>query len=228
MKRIAHIFAALFLLCPSFLRAAVYSIDFNRGTLSGMSLKTGVTSTTNPELFCFSGSDYVTLHEKTSKCFYNDKGCGIRIGGDDGEGRFILTLGEEAVYVSKIVVYASKVSGNSVSQMAIRGGSVFECTIGNSELQDYSSSTPASEVYKLPEIAVDKFFVNLQLSAPKQGYVMLHRIDIYTDGDDSEDALRAPMDFIDGMGIFYNLAGQRISKPSHGLYIKGGKKYVLR
>lgn len=228
MRRLSLLFATLLLLCSGILRAEVYSIDFNRGTTSGMSLKTGLTSSTNPDLFCQSGSEYVSLHNITAKCFYNNKGCGIRIGGDDAEGRFILVLGEEAVNVTKLVIYASKVPGNSTSQLTIKGGSVFEQVIGNDELQDYSSASPASEDYMLPAIAVDQSFINLQLVAPKQGYVMLHRIDICTDGDDIVDAVRLPANFVDGMGVFCNLAGQRISKPTHGIYIKDGRKYVVK
>ena len=227
MRRIAHIFAALFLLCTG-VWAEVISIDFNRGTLMlGMSISTAVKPTTNPQLFCNYGAQFVNLHSNTRNCFYNDKGCGIRIGSADGDGWFILHLADTAVYVSKVVIYASKLPGNALSQLTIKGGSVFEYTISNSELSDFSESFPASEHYVLPEVVVGQSFVNLRIDAPKQGYAVLHRIDIYTGSDSDVDAIQSPAVSVDEMGDFCNLSGQRTSKPLHGIYIKGGKKYVF-
>jgi len=234
MKRTAYIFTCLLLLCfcTSSLWAEVYTIDFNRGTVNGMNIKNQVKSTTNPWLYCMSGADFVTLHSNTSKCFYNDKGCGIRIGTNDGEGWFVMTLGEAAVQVSKIVIYASKTSGYNASQLTITGGQVFTHTISNDELQDYSTSTPASEHYVLPEIVIDKSFINLTLKTSKQGYVMLHRIDIYIgDGTSDDDAVNSPLATSPSESKeIYNLVGQRISTSSRGLsiIIKGGRKYVVK
>ena len=43
-----------------------------------------------------------------------------------------------------------------------------------------------------------------------------------------EDAILFPREFVDEMGVFYNLSGQRISKPSRGgIYIHGGKKHLV-
>ena len=227
MRRIAYIFAALFLLCTGD-RAEVISIDFNRGTqVTGTSLVTAVKPSTNPQLYCNSGSQFVNLHSSTRNCFYNDRGCGIRIGAGDGDGWFILHLADTAVYVSKVVIYASKVPDNDLSQLTIKGGSVFEYTINNNELKDYTESFPASENYVLPEVVVRQSFVNLRLDAPKQGYVVLHRIDIYTGTDSDDDAIHSPAAFVDEMDDFCNLSGQKTSKPLHGIYIKGGKKYVF-
>lgn len=41
-----------------------------------------------------------------------------------------------------------------------------------------------------------------------------------------EDAIHSPMEFIDEKGIFYNLSGQRISKPMQGIYIRDGRKFI--
>ncbi len=42
-----------------------------------------------------------------------------------------------------------------------------------------------------------------------------------------EDAIRSTWKSADEMGVFYNLAGQRVSKPSSGkIYIHGGRKYI--
>ena len=48
-----------------------------------------------------------------------------------------------------------------------------------------------------------------------------------TGSNSDEDAIRSPAAFVDEMGNFCNLLGQQISKPLHGMYIKGGKKYVF-
>ena len=189
MKRIATLGFLFVLFCSSILRAEVYTIDFNRGTRSGVSgITKSLTNTTNPQLYCKSGYDLVTLHANTDKCFYHDKGCGIRIGSDMGDGNFILTLGSAALYVSKIIIYASKVEGNTTARLTIKGGSVYTCIVENSGLKEYSAENPISEYYMLPEIIIDKSFVNLQLLAPKQGYVMLHQIDIIF----SEDNITLP------------------------------------
>ena len=228
MGRIANILVALFLLSTS-LRAEVYSIDFNLDTrITGTNIATTLNSSTNPDLYCNTGSAFVNLHENTRKCFYNIRGCGIRIGATDGDGWFVLTLDTAPVYVSKIVVYASKTAGNTISELTVKRGSTLVETIGNSELKVYSTSEPASDNYKLPEVAIGQSFVNLQLIAPKNGYVILHRLDIYTGAEGDEDAMDFPRASFDEMDGFCNLAGQRVSNPSRGIYIKGGKKYVIK
>lgn len=184
MKRAAALGLIFALFCAMNLRAEVYTIDFNRGTRSGVTgISDGITEKTNPQLYCKSGYDFVTLNANTNKCFYDDKGCGIRIGSEKGEGKFILTLGSTAVYVPKIIVYASKVVGNTLSQLTIKGGSVYSHIVENSELKEYSVSNPSSEYYMLPEIVVNTSFINLQLIVPQGGIVMLHRIDIVISED---------------------------------------------
>ena len=41
-----------------------------------------------------------------------------------------------------------------------------------------------------------------------------------------EDIASAAQKFVDEMGDIYNIAGQRVNKPSQGVYIRGGRKYV--
>ena len=77
-------------------------------------------------------------------------------------------------------------------------------------------------------MVVNKEFKDLKFQAPKGGYVMLHRIEIYTMDDGSEDAIVSLKEFVDEMGVFCNLEGQRIKKPLHGIYIKDGKKYIFK
>lgn len=55
-------------------------------------------------------------------------------------------------------------------------------------------------------------------SSSVKGYVL--------DDAADEDAIHFPTEFVDEMGDIYNVAGQRVSKPSQGVYIRGGRKYV--
>lgn len=55
-------------------------------------------------------------------------------------------------------------------------------------------------------------------SSSVKGYVL--------DDAADEDAVHFPTEFVDEMGDIYNFAGQRVSKPSQGVYIRGGRKYV--
>lgn len=55
-------------------------------------------------------------------------------------------------------------------------------------------------------------------SSSVKGYVL--------DDAADEDAVHSPTEFVDETGDIYNVAGQRVSKPSHGVYIRGGRKYV--
>ena len=55
-------------------------------------------------------------------------------------------------------------------------------------------------------------------SSSVKGYVL--------DDAADEDAIYFPAEFVDEMGDIYNIAGQRVNKPSQGIYIRGGRKYV--
>ena len=55
-------------------------------------------------------------------------------------------------------------------------------------------------------------------SSSVKGYVL--------DDATDEDAIHLPTEFVDEMGDIYNIAGQRVNKPSQGIYIRGGRKYV--
>lgn len=226
MKRITYLFLIMLCLCPDLLWAKVYTIDFNRGTVNGLSINSNVEEV-DPSYYCAEGSDLFVLHNRTSKCYYNDKGCGIRIAASNGIGMFIISL-PATTSISKVVAYASKVLNNTSSALTFFAGNTEIRTFGNEELKAYSTENPASTFYQLLEMVVNKEFKDLKFQAPKGGYVMLHRIDIYTMDDGSEDAIVSPKEFVDEMGVFCNLAGQRINKPSHGIYIKDGKKYIFK
>ena len=227
MKRTAHLFMVLFLLCAGNLKAEVYTIDFNRGTVNGLSINTNVEGA-EQSYYCKEGSDLFVLHDRTSKCYYNDKGCGIRIAASNGVGMFILSL-PATTPILKVVAYASKVLNNTSSTLAFYAGNAEIKTFNNEELKPYSTENPASTYYQLPDIVVNREFKDLKFQAPKGGYVMLHRIEIFTkDGGIDDDGIKSPAENDDEMGFFYNLSGQRISKLGRGIFIKGGKKYYVR
>ena len=61
-------------------------------------------------------------------------------------------------------------------------------------------------------------YLYVPTSSSVKGYVL--------DDAADEDAIHIPAEFVDEMGDIYNIAGQRINKPSQGIYIRGGRKYV--
>ena len=214
------------------LKAEVYTIDFNCGTVSGKKINTSVSSA-EPADYCSSGADFFTLNPSTLNCFYNSSGCGLRIGKEtrDGYAFVILNLSEEiqSKTVVRIVVYASRGTAEPEAKLSIFAGSnmvTAEYVFAN--MMDYNPSAPESSNYMLPDIDLEKKFKNLKIQAQNTNYAILHRIDIYTDNDGSEDAIRSPKISADEKEVFWNLAGQRIGKPSQGLYIKGGKKYLVK
>ena len=61
-------------------------------------------------------------------------------------------------------------------------------------------------------------YLYVPTSSSVKGYVL--------DDAADEDAIHIPAEFVDEMGDIYNIAGQRVNKPSQGIYIRGGRKYV--
>lgn len=113
--------------------------------------------------------------------------------------------------------------------MAFYAGNAEIKTFNNEELKPYSTENPASTYYQLPDIVVNREFKDLKFQAPKGGYIMLHRIEIFTkDGGIDDDGIKSPAENDDEMGFFYNLSGQHISKLGRGIFIKGSKKYYVR
>ena len=216
----------LALFCAGSLRAEVYTIDFNRGTVNGSHLETDIEAEgVTPDDYCTVGADVFTLNAATQNCRYDSDGCGIRIATGAGQGLFIISLDEKKV-VTKVVVYASKMSGNNKAELTFYAANDPIHTFTNEDLKAYSTDSPASVDYILPGIFVNKEFRDLKFKTPKGGNVMLHRIDIYTIS--SADGIDSPKVSVDEMGDFCNLAGQRVSKPTRGIYIKGGKKYIVK
>lgn len=166
--------------------AEIYTIDFNKGTTNGTDIKTG----TFPSIstLCQSGSEYIASYSNDG-CYYNTKGCGIRIAKSNGDGSFNITLSEslKAKNVDKIVVYASKVYGNEKSSLTITtsGTVTTETTFGNSVLKAYSFPSQPNSAYILSDIKINGTLENLTFTAPSSGYVMLHQIDIVTNSSGS-------------------------------------------
>lgn len=224
MSRTPSILSLLLLLCAGNLRAQVYTIDFNRGTVSGTRIESDLEAEgVTPQDFCSEGADLFTLNDVTQNCRFDAQGCGIRIATGGGRGLFVISLdGKKAI--SKVVAYASKVPRDTKSTLLFNAANELMCTFANEELPEYSSAKPESENYKLPDIVVNRFVRDLMFQVYRNNLVMLHRIDIYlTD----EDAVHLPTESSDGMGYFCNLQGQRVSHPRHGIFIRDGKKVVL-
>ena len=184
MKRIVYIFVAL-LFCVSSLWAEVYTIDFNKGTKMGDNSYSGLPKN-NAAAFCINGSENILGYSK-SDCFYNDKGCGLRIGelsaGSTGSAFLIVTFSKEIQekYIVKIVVYASRGTSEESAELGIYAGTN-EVTreFSFAKMKDYDSSYPESSNYILPEIVLERSFKMLKIQAQNPNYAMLHRIDIYT------------------------------------------------
>ena len=231
MKTPARLLVALMcVFCPGLLRARLYTIDFNRGTTSGASIKTSVKGVASAAL-CSTGADWFSLHASTSNCYYNASGCGIRIGNASGSGQapFILTLCQEIQDegVSEVVVYASRGTRDVEASFKVYAASTVMGELSFADMQDYDPSRPASADYELPGLFPETAFKNLQVEARNGNFIILHRIDIYTAGD-TEDGLPSPSIFPDGMGTFFNLAGQRVGRPTKGFYIRDGRKLFVR
>jgi len=228
MKRVIALssFVASLLLCPCFLWAEVYTIDFNRGTKNGENIKTLCTEAT-PEAFCKTGAELITLQPTTTRSYYDTNGCGIRIATPTKTGFFYFSFSEK-IKVKKIVAYASKVSGNATSTLDVYVLNEVVRAFVNEELKPYSPDEAASVDYQLPDIVIDEEFKSLKFQAPT-GIVMLHRVDIYTEDGSDEDAIGS-LNAVPSLnrGNIYNVAGQRTCKPLQGFYIKDGRKYIVK
>ena len=231
MKRTAFLLAALLLFCAETIRAEVYTIDFNRGTTSGKTSGYSGLPSNNAAAFCTEGWENIADYSE-SYCFYRNTGCGIRLGKTNGTGQanIVITFSEEiqSHSIEKIVVFASRGTDDLDAEMTVHAGTnAVTRAFSFADMKEYDASNPESSNYVLPDIVVDKKFKMLKIAARNTNFAMVHRIDIYT--WDNEDAIHSPYKFVDEMGSFYNLLGQRIGKPSQGaIYIKDGKKYIFK
>lgn len=180
----AKILAVLFLLCSSAF-AEVYTIDFNRGTVSGKKIDTALKETTSISSYCNVGASYFVA-SNVDDSYYNDKGCGIRIGQTSSSGQAYVkfTLSEEiqSKTIEKVVIYASRGTTDVSAEMSVLTKDTTQ-SISFANIKDYDSSYPASSNYMLPEINVNGKFKNLQVQARNTNYIILHRIDIVISED---------------------------------------------
>ena len=166
-----------------------FTTSFVKGTTNGAS-GIGTSFSTSSSLSTISSSNEIFTSKPTSvsNCFYNTSGAGIRISKNGGGGsvKFTLTdaLKDSTIYA--IVVYASKVSGNTAAKLDITptGGYTTTTNISNGGLTAYDTSTPATTsltTYKLDTIKVGGKKINtLQFASANKGYTMLHAITIVT------------------------------------------------
>ena len=187
MKRAAALGLIFALFCAMNLRAEVYTIDFNRGTVSGKSKYTKIDDNISSELICSSGASYF-IASSIDDSYYNDKGCGLRIGqtSSSGQAFVIFTLSEaiQSKTIDKVVIYASRGTTNESVNLEVTVGAITSSTISFANIKDYDSSYPASSNYMLPEINVNGKFKNLKVEARNTNYIILHRIDIVISEDD--------------------------------------------
>ncbi len=88
MRRAVHTLGLLFallMLLPVSLYAEVYSIDFNRGSKSGGLIETSLEDVVSANDFCSAGASYIT-EISIADSFYDNAGCGLRIGKETGSG----------------------------------------------------------------------------------------------------------------------------------------------
>jgi len=223
---------ALLLFCPSSLWAEVYTIDFNRGNAGGNANGFSGLPDNNAESFCKAGWENIAEYSQ-SFCYYKSTGSGIRIGKTSGSGLadILITFSEEiqGKNITKIVVYASKGTDDMDAVLSIYAGTnEVTKTIGFADMNRYDSSYPESSNYILPDIILGRMFKMLKIAARNPNFVMLHRIDIYTSDDSDDDAIMLPASDVDDKDVPYNLSGQRVGKPFRGIYIRGGRKFVVK
>lgn len=179
----------LLLLCLSFLgggnsawaESKTYTIDFNKGTVSGSSISSSLP--TRASTLCYSGSTYIASFSGEDS-YYKSDGCGIRIAKSTGAGTFTVEFSSaiKAETVEKVVIYASKVLDNNKSMLTVTpsGTVTTATTFANNILPAYDSSKSGSTNYRLADIPINGTLNSLSFYAPSAGYVMLHRISIVT------------------------------------------------
>ncbi|MBQ5622022.1 MAG: hypothetical protein IIU92_05350, partial [Bacteroidaceae bacterium] len=188
MRRTAHslrLIWVLLMLLPVSLYAEVYSIDFNRGAKSGGSISTTLKDDVSGNDFCSAGASYITAISATDS-FYDNAGCGLRIGKETGSGfaYVIFTLSPEisGKAIERVVVYASRGTSDTDSDLQVNVSNLSQ-EISYADILAYDSSAPGSLGYMLPAVDINKQVPKLQIKARNTNFVMLHRIDIIMSED---------------------------------------------
>lgn len=183
MKR--HLFKSLLTLALLFVYGYswgdTYTIDFNKGTTSGTSISSSLA--TNVSTMCQSGAENVQSITGEN-CYYNAKGCGIRIASSKGNGQLNVVFCDiiQNIAVSEIIVYASAVTEESKLVVTTAGATAKNAT--NNNLSVYTSEKSDSKNYQLTAISINGKFESLSFAAYKSQYVHIHRIDIITSSSD--------------------------------------------
>lgn len=181
---------ALLMLLPVSLYAEVYSIDFNRGTKSGGVIATSLEEVVSANDFCSAGASYITEISATDS-FYDDAGCGLRIGtvksSNKGDVIFSLSTEISSKVIERIVVYASRGTSDTNGDLEVNVNGLYQ-KISYADIMPYDSSDSGSLSYMLPAVDINKQVPKLQIKARNTNFVMLHRIDIII----SEDGLTLP------------------------------------
>lgn len=158
--------------------AEKYTIDFNKGTTNGAS-GIGGALPSQISTMCQSGSDNASSITGTN-CYYNAKGCGIRLAKNGGAGSLVVTLSDaiKAENVTQVIVYASATAEGNTLGVTPSGKVTTKTTF--SDLKTYSTSSSASTNYELAAIDINGTLNTLTFEAVSKKYVHLHRIDIIT------------------------------------------------
>ena len=174
-----------------------FTTSFVKGTTNGTNISTNLSTSTNMSTISTSNSIFTGTPTTATNCCYSTSGAGLRISKSSGEGtlKFTLTdaLKDSAIYA--IVVYASKVYGNTKAKLDITptgpttGGYSTVTNIANGSLTAYNTSNPATtklSTYKLDTIKVGGKKINtLQFASASGGYTMLHAITVVTQTEKS-------------------------------------------
>lgn len=181
---------ALLMLLPVSLYAEVYSIDFNRGTKSGGLIETSLEDAVSANEFCSAGASYIT-EISIADCFYDNAGCGLRIGKETGSGfafvTFSLSPEISSKAIERVVVYASRETYDTSYDLQVNVNSLLQ-TVSYADILPFGSSDSGSLGYMLPAVDINKQVRQLQIKAHNTNFVMLHRIDIIM----AEDGLTLP------------------------------------
>lgn len=215
--------ALLLMLCPT-LRAEVYTIDFNRGTVCGKAISTGLNGI-QASWYCSEGEELIA-EASFSNCFYDNKGCGIKIGSSQGQAFALFTLAEslQGKDIAMVVLYASKLTDDDEAVVTVHAGTNEPtASIPFAQMKPFSPSEPDSKSYALPVVTVGRAFRKLKLQTLNGNTLVLHRLVIVV-GEGDEDGIRSPEAVSDdAKGLLFNLAGQRIGTPAKGLFIENGR-----
>ena len=168
-----------------------FTVKFTKGTTNGTNISTGITGgSTYVSTISSEGSEnYASKVTASSASWYSTSGCALRLSSSSNTGYVQFTLNDalkdSTIYA--IVVYASKISGNTKANLKVTpaGGYTTATTYANASLPTYNTSYPSTtnlSNYKLDTIKVGgKKLTTLKFECTtSKGYTMLHAITVVT------------------------------------------------